>query len=161
MTDQLTETLDALWPNHKLPAPVLAELSRRVGLLPLTTEQIRAALTEYRIEATQYEQVTPNPGKVGRLLRSKAFPASGRESPGSSEREPEAPPEGLMNYGQWRVRASVWVDKQMASPCDCPRFEAIPGYGPNGSDGICRRCGGSFAGKFLKRGGVIGAPHSK
>lgn len=147
--------VDKLWPNHKLPAPVMVELSRRVVKLPLDLEQVQAALTDYRIGCGQYEQTTPNAGKLGQMLRAKAFPASGQRSPGSSEAEP-APVVQLYLRSEWRRANADLIRKQMESACDCERYAAVVGYGPNGSDGICRRCGGSFAGKFLKYGGGIG-----
>lgn len=88
MNDHLADILAALWPNHKIPAPVVAELSRRVGGLPLGVEQIRAALTDYRIACGRYEQVTPDPGNIETRLRTAAFGDRKVSSPGSSEYQP-------------------------------------------------------------------------
>ncbi len=88
MTDHLAETIAALWPTHKLPAPVVAEMVRRVNALPLSVEQIRAALTDYRIACGRYEQVTPDPGNIEARLRTAAFGNRRVKSPGSSEAAP-------------------------------------------------------------------------
>lgn len=85
MSDHLAETIAALWPNHKLPTPVVAELTRRVNALPLSVEQIRAALTDYRIACGRYEQVTPDPGNLETRLRTAAFGDRKVTSPGSSD----------------------------------------------------------------------------
>lgn len=134
-TADFMQLLDQLWPDNALPDAVTFEMGRRLESLPLSHEQVKAALTEYRLTCPKYEVRTPDAGTVMRMLRAKAYPASeARQSAGDSTvREDKyvdhIGPDGRPVYGrpvgfsEWRAYAKANRIKDMVRGTELGRKE--------------------------------------
>jgi hypothetical protein len=98
---------DEIWPDSNEHDEVLIEWCRRVNALPLDGEQVRAAMVNYRINASQYENRKPHLGKLYAALREAAYPKAGKTSPGSSEWEPTPFTGTVVTYAEWRRHAQA------------------------------------------------------